>query len=284
MDTESVSALAQVAVSELPQLQELHLPITAVPSGGAPLIAALLGATHLRLTLDLYASTAHDFDSDGIRINADHFPEVSNFLAQYAPLFPHLRSVNVFCYSAFPWLRPLAANAGALSQLHALRLTSEQQCYYCDTLEQLVRATRRLSSLRELSLCDLTGPWYRDTHALQHLTRLTSLQVPNLWYVHAGDVGLPPSLEKLTLLHHHTDYADVHVSSLAPLFLKTLVAVTHCEHAHSLQQLAQGLPHLRDVAVPRMYGCPYREMKERSLLAQLPWRQSVDYPGACHLL
>lgn len=147
-----------------------------------------------------------------------------------------------------------------------------------------MRATLRLSSLRELSLCDLTGPWYRDTHALQHLTRLTSLQVPDLWYAHEGDVDLPRSLEQLALLHHHTVHADTHVSALAPVFLKTLVGFTHCEHAHSLRQLAQGLPHLRDVAVPRTYGCLYRGAKERSLLAQLPWRQSVNYPGACHLL
>lgn len=260
---DAVLALAQAAVSELPQLRELHLPVTAIPRGDDALVSALLAATHLRqLTLDLFASSAHILDPliDVIPDDwaVDDVPEVADCLGEYKPLFPHLCTVNVFAKSSFWWLYPLATRVDHLCQLHALRLQSSEEDFVDPAVRQILQAPECWSGLRELSVGDcmsLPCPLSSCRHPvemLQSLTRLTSLHIPGVWLTHvraAEGVALPPSLEKLALVDFEADHVDAYVSALAPLFLKTLVIFTDCSIAPSLKTLLQELPHLRDVDV-----------------------------------
>ena len=117
---------------EAPQLRQLHVPVTAAPAGvhGASrpdrdsqwLIATLLGATHLRrLTLDLYATVAHDAHEHSLRCD---FPDVSapvDFLAHFAPLFPHLPAVHAYFWCSPEWLQPRLGPPSGCSLSQPLR-------------------------------------------------------------------------------------------------------------------------------------------------------------------
>ena len=247
VDATSAAALARVAVCELPRLRELHLPVTAAPGGGEELVAMLLGASHLQqLTLDLYVSTAHVLDGLGDFLDDPDLPEPSDFLAQYTPLFPHLCTVNAFCWRDCRWMQPLVAQASHLSRLHALHLASERPLEYYGTVNAILQALVRLGSLRELSLCGFAIPYHAGAEALQRLTQVTSLDITAQTLANVGEdsrLALPRSLEKLTVrdyLAEHGQQADAHVSALAPLHLKMLLVHPNSEdEVHSLQRLVR---------------------------------------------
>lgn len=266
VDAASAAALARVAVCELPQLRELHLPVTAAPGGGEELVATLLGATHLQhLTLDLYVSTAHFLDGLGDFLDDPDLPEPSDFLAQYTPLFPHLCTVNAFCWRDCRWMQPLVAQASQLTRLHALRLTCERPLEYYGTVNAILQALVCLGSLRELSLCGFAIPYHAGAEALQRLTQLTALDITGQTLANVGEdprLALPRSLEKLTVrnyLAEHAQQADAHVSALAPLHLKMMLVYPNSEDdgGHSLRMLVQQLPRLDDLSmrVSTKHGC-----------------------------
>lgn len=256
------AALIDLIASAMPELRVLHIPLEAVAEGAERLVAGLLGlaATHLReLSVDMHAAVDYGLDRDAY---ADEIAD-EGFLAAYVPLFPHVRTLDVYIDEWHDeWLSPAAENVAALTALRRLAL--------CTTdidaggpVTELLRGVPALPALCELNV-DVSfeeeaprgHPWFSPQTSA--LTGLTSLQCT----VYCGEMlatglgrrVLPacPHLRHLHLRQYPVDDHDLCVAALAGVPLRTLVvSAVQARHVGMLCELVVSLGQLRTL---RLHG------------------------------
>eukprot|EP00892_Ulva_mutabilis_P002678 jgi/Ulvmu1/12410/UM009_0060.1 len=186
------------AAAGLSLLHALHLPVSAYSVDDGGLVRATLALSQLQqLTIDMLVGGRDDMPQSAILTNS-------------VPLFPRARSIDVEVSAREDesWLEPMATDAAALTQLHALRLRGESGPDSGRRLGVALENISALSSLRDHAIDgnfnlsntpDLQLDFYK---ALMQFSGLTALHTPYLPGMESShDLLFPASVPYVSCLH-----------------------------------------------------------------------------------